>query len=184
VRFAAFFPRPRSLSLLRHWHRLRQRRGRGTRSSAARTVLMANITRASSPEEAIARKALAGSPGFGAKWNSTVSKPLGATRAGCVAAAGSPFCPLRPRSKRLCLKPSRSVVADGFPENRRNPPSFLAQSFTRRAGERSSGSPILMSRSSSASRSSSDFSLRRASSPKATTSLRVDPYFSSMLESA
>ena len=38
---------------------------------AARTVLSASITRANSPEEAMARNGRGGSPALGANWNST-----------------------------------------------------------------------------------------------------------------
>ena len=47
----------------------------GISSSAASTVLSASITRAISPDEAMARSGRAGSPGLGANWNSMVSKP-------------------------------------------------------------------------------------------------------------
>jgi hypothetical protein len=42
----------------------------------ASTVFSASITRAISPDDAMARSGLAGSPGFGANWNSISSKPV------------------------------------------------------------------------------------------------------------
>ena len=67
----------------------------GISSSAASTVLSASITRAISPDEAMARSALAGSPGLGANWNSISSRPVAE---GCAKGFNS-------TSNRLCLKP-------------------------------------------------------------------------------
>ena len=51
----------------------------GAPAGEAATLMIASITRASSPPDAISRSAPAGTPGLGAITNSTSSPPLGPT---------------------------------------------------------------------------------------------------------
>ena len=97
----------------------------GISSSAASTVLSANITRAISPEEAMARSGRAGSPGLGANWNSMVSKPVWSEDVNVACAIATAFAVVSATSKRLCLKPrSASCLLDGLAELRNHLAAF------------------------------------------------------------
>ena len=109
----------------------------------------ANITRAISPEEAMARSGRAGSPGLGANWNSISSKPVPDERR-CWDSADLKFQILTPRllmiatSNLLCLKPrSPSCLADGLGESRNDFAPFGRQLL---AGAPQFGFELLQSR--------------------------------------